>query len=260
MRNRVRLPRFSTPAVFLLAAIGLIVGSRHALAGEEKGARAYNEKAQAELDLRHLWNFDKDKPGGPPAGFIALTVGAGQAGGWTVEADPLAPSAPNRLSQTVLCPGGCYQLLLAEGVTYDYVDLTVRLRVVSGTPATTGATGGAVFRVKDERNFHAALVDLAAQSLEVIRVVDGQATVLAHEPVKLRPGAWHPLRVLHETILSKDLMEISFDGKIVFSTWDQERYGGRIGLATRGDAAIGFDNFHVIRLYSQKPLSPPAAY
>ncbi len=31
-------------------------------------------------------------------------------------------------------------------------------------------------------------------------------------------------------------------------------------IVVRGEATISFDNFHAIPLYSQRPLSPPAAY
>ena len=35
---------------------------------------------------------------------------------------------------------------------------------------------------------------------------------------------------------------------------------GLVGLVTRGMSPIEFDNIHAIRIYSQVPLSGPAAY
>jgi hypothetical protein len=225
------------------------------------GGNASDAEVQPRLDLRHLWNFDEEKLGQSPPGFAAVTVGEGQAGQWSVEADPKAPTAPNRLVQTQPCPGsGCFQMLFAQGIVYDYVDLSVRLRMASDGSVTKAADGGLLFRVKDARNFYAAIVDLSANTLEVIRVADGQATLLGHESVKPNLAVWHFLRVRHDTILSKDLIEVAFDGKIVFSTWDPARSGGLVGLVTRGDGVVGFDNFYAIRLYSQKPLSSPAPY
>jgi len=219
---------------------------------------------QASPDLRHFWRFDQDKSGDAPAGFSAVMLGEGQMGTWKVEADPQAPSVPNRLTLHASCPGagsaeqpGCLQMLLVNGLTYEYPDLAVRVKM-----ASEGPRGGAglVFRAKDARNFYAAIVDLAADRLEVVQVVEGQVTVIGREPVKRRKTEWHLLRVQHNTILSKDFLEISFDGQIAFTHWDKRLGAGQIGLVTSGDATIWFDNFDAVQLFSQRPLSPPAAY
>lgn len=223
-----------------------------------QGGSNANDAIQPKLDRRHLWNFDNEKPGELPAGFSAGTMGDGPPAKWRVEADPQAPTAPHRLTQGQPCPAdGCLQILLADDVVYDYVDVSVRLSSATGGAAPAG---GVIFRAKDARNFYAAVVDLGSNTLEVLRVADGKATVVGRETVKPGPAIWHLLRVRHDTILSKDLIEVAFDGKIAFSTWDPARFGGQVGLLTKGEAAVGFDNFHAIQLYSQKPLSPPAAY
>jgi hypothetical protein len=214
--------------------------------------------AQVFRDQRHVWNFDDDQPGQPPAAFRAETVGAGSPGSWKVEADARTPSPPNRVVQATPCLGdGCYQVLLAESVRYEYPEAAVRLRALTEVGQ---AAAGIIFDAKDPRTFYAALADVRADVLEVVRVVDGQITVLGREPLKRRPGDWHTLRVQHNTILSKDYLEISFDGRIVFSRWDPPFGGGQVGLVTRGDSPIAFDNLHVVQLYAQRPMSPPAAY
>lgn len=256
--TRVRHVKPSGFLMGFLLGCGLMSSANQGVVQAQGGSNA-NDAAQPQLDRRHLWNFDGDKPGDQPAGFSAGTTGEGPAGQWSVEADPQAPTAPHRLIQGR--PGSnkeSLQVLLADGVTYDYVDLSVRLRMAAEGAQTGG--GGVIFRAKDARNFYAALADLTTNSLDVIRVVDGRSTVITHESVKPKPGPWHLLRVLHNTILSKDLIEVAFDGKIVYSTWDKDQFGGQIGLVTRGESAVGFDNFHAIQLYSQKPLSGPAPY
>ncbi len=148
-------------------------------------------------------------------------------------------------------------MLLAEGLIYDYPDLAIRLRVTS--PGSQGV-GGAVFSVKDSRNFYATVVDLATDTLEVIRVLDGKETMLVRTQVKRWAAEWHLLRVQHNTILSKEFIETVFDNQLAVSVQDKALGAGQIGLVTRGEATISFDNFHAIPLYSQRPLSPPAAY
>jgi hypothetical protein len=214
--------------------------------------------AQLFRDERHVWNFDDDQPGQPPVAFRAETVGAGGAGSWKVESDAQAPSPPNRIVQDTPCLSeGCFQVLLAESVRYEYPEAAVRLRALT---ESGHAAGGIVFDAKDRDTFYAAIADLRTDVLEVVRVEHGQITVLGREPLKRRPGDWHNLRVQHNTILSKDYLEISFDGRIVFSRWDPPFGGGLVGLITRGDSPIAFDNLHVVQLYAQRPMSPPAAY
>jgi hypothetical protein len=113
---------------------------------------------------------------------------------------------------------------------------------------------------KDARTFYAAVVDLAAGTLDVMRVMDGKMTSIGREAVKLKPVPWHTLRLQHNTILSKDFLEISFDGHIVYTRSDEKLGAGQIGLVTRGDAPVWFDNFDAVQLFSQRLLSPPAAY
>ncbi|MCH7566668.1 MAG: hypothetical protein IH787_03240 [Nitrospirae bacterium] len=117
-----------------------------------------------------------------------------------------------------------------------------------------------MFGLKDPENFYAALVDLTAGTLEVIRVLDGKDTVLGRAPVRRKQAPWHSLRVQRNTILSKEFIQTSFDGRLAVSVEDNALGAGQIGLMTRGGSLMGFDNFHVIHLYSQRPFSPPAAY
>lgn len=214
------------------------------------------------------WNFDEDKAGEPPIGFSAGATGNGQTqplATWKIEADPEAPSAPHVLVQSGSCPNaGCLHVLLADGTSYEYPDLMVHLRVLSEGPSS-GA--GVVLGARDARNFYAVTVDLASNAIEVIRVLDGQMTVIDRVPVKhewlKRQGfgetlarRWHVLRVQRNTIISKKYFDIFFDGRPVRSVSDDAFSTGQIGLATRGQAVVRFDNFHALQLISNRPLSP----
>lgn len=219
--------------------------------------RRFLEK-QAKLDLRRMWRFDDEQAGGVPNGFVSRTVGAQSAGSWQVVADSSAASAPNVLKQEVPCTDqGCFHLLLAEGVSYDYLDLTFKLRPAAGS---TAGIGGVVFNARDEHNFYAVLVDFNEQRLAVLRVEDGKETVLGRAPVTMKEASWHIVRVQRNTIISKEFIETFFDNALAVSVEDQTFGAGQIGLTTRGGAPVEFDNIHAIRIYSQRPLSAPAAY
>ncbi len=239
--------------------MGLLVpaepASSQAIQTEED--RQFVEK-QARLDQRRMWRFDEEQAGALPKGFVARTVGAQSPGGWRVVAKSSAASAPNVVEQEVPCTNqGCFHLLLAEDVSYEYFDLTFKLRPVEGSAA---GIGGVVFNARDEANFYAVLVDFGERSLSVFRVQNGQETVLGHASVTPKDYPWHIVRVQRNTIVSKEFIETFFDNALAVSVEDKTFGAGQIGLATRGAAPIEFDNVHAIRIYSQTPLSSPAAY
>jgi hypothetical protein len=71
---------------------------------------------------------------------------------------------------------------------------------------------------------------------------------------------WHTLRIQRNTIFSKDFIETFFDGQLVGTVEDQSLAIGQVGLLVRGQTALDFDSLHAIPLFSQRPLSTPAAY
>jgi hypothetical protein len=148
-------------------------------------------------------------------------------------------------------------LMVANGFQYEYPDVSVRMRFP--LDAATGV-GGVVFGVKDATHFYAAVVDLAAKTLEVSRVVDGEETRLGRSSIMPKAIPWHTLRIQRNTIFSKDFIETFFDGQLVVTVEDQSLAIGQVGLLVRGPTALDFDSLHAIPLFSQRPLSTPAAY
>lgn len=215
-------------------------------------------KGQALGDLFNRWTFDQQKASEAPTGFTALTQGDGSVASWTIRSDAEAPSSPNIVEAMSSCNATeCSQLLVASGFDYEYPDVSVRLRV----PMEGGAgVGGLVFGVKDAKNFYAALVDLGAKAVMVIKVIDGRETVIGETPITPKAVAWHSLRVQRNTIISKDFIETSFDGQMMRSVEDQTLGLGRVGLVVRGKTTLHFDSLHAVPLFSQRPLSAPAAY
>ncbi len=262
MMRAIQGDRQMRPIVSVIA-LPLIVGSllmtasaASAVQRETQEEKETNYKRQQQGGLFQKWTFDQDKPNEVPAGFAGLSSNSQQAT-WTIQPDATAPSSPNAVTASASCEAGpCYRLLIAQGLNYEYPDLTVRFRVTDGKPAS----GGMVFGVKDAGNFYAAVVDVAGKFAQVVRVVDGQETVLGQAPVKLKPVDWHTLRVQRNTIISKDFIETFVDGVLVLSVEDQTLGLGQVGLLLTGSSMLAFDNFHAVPLFSHRPMSPPAAY
>jgi hypothetical protein len=243
---------------WMLLQEGLAPVAVSAIQTESQAEKQANFKQQALGELFHRWTFDQQKPGDPLSGFSQFIVGGNAAPVWTVSAEADAPSPPNILKAESSCQTGtCYQLLVADHLYYEYPDVTVRLRF----PAE-GATGqgGIIIGLQDERHFYAAVVDLVAKTVEVIRVLDDQVTVLGESTITPKAVEWHSLRMNRDTIISKDVIEVFFDGRLLLSVQDQTLGLGQVGLLVRGDSPMNFDSLHAVPLFSQRPVSNPAAY
>ena len=247
---------FST-GLWVAMFIFVVAGPASAVPRENHEEKEANLKQQATGGLFHKWTFDKDATKSIPEGFVPLSFGAGVSAIWSIESDETAPSAPNVVMGASSCEeSNCFRLLIAQGLEYEYPDLTMRIRSVEGT----AGTGGFVFGVRDAQNFYAALVDLGAKRAQVLRVIEGVVTVLGQTAVTLKPIDWHSLRVQRNTIVSKDFIEAFVDGVLVLSVEDQMLGTGQVGVAMQGKTSWFFDTLHAVPLFSHRPLSSPAAY
>jgi hypothetical protein len=236
----------------------LLIERVYAIQMETQAEKQANFQQQALGGLFQRWTFDQPKLEEGLAEFTQLVVGGDSAGVWTISADADAPSPPNILKAGSSCQTQvCYHLLIANKLQYEYPDVSVRLRF----PAKGNVgRGGIVIGAKDEKHFYAALVDLASKKLEVIRVLDEQVTVLGEAAIAPKPVDWHSLRINRDTIISKDVIEVFFDGRLTLSVQDQTLGLGQVGLLVWGQSPLHFDSLHAVPLFSQRPVSNPAAY
>ena len=248
----------------IIVALAVIAGAwsfcierSHAIQAETRIEKEANLKGQALGGLFNRWTFDQEKSGEAPAGFSMLGFGEGPAADWTIKVDTDAPSASNILAVSSSCQAvTCYRLIVADGFQYEYPDVSVRMRFPVDAAA---GVGGVAFGVKDAAHFYAVVVDLAAKTLEISRVVEGKETRLGWSSITPKAVPWHMLRIQRNTIISKDFIETFFDGQLVVTVEDQSLAIGRVGLLVRGQTALDFDSLHAIPLFSHRPLSAPAA-
>lgn len=248
-------------ALVLVVIVGewlVCIERSQAIQAESRTEKEANLKGQAQGGLFNRWTFDQQKSGEAPAGFSMLGFGEGPAADWTVKADTDAPSASNILAVKSSCQAvTCYRLIVADEFQYEYPDVSVRMRFPVDAAA---GVGGVVFGLKDARHFYAVVVDLAAKTLEVSRVVDGTETRLGRSSITPKAFPWHMLRIQRNTIISKDFIETFFDGQLAVTVEDQSLATGQVGLLVRGPIALDFDSVHAVPLFSHRPLSAPAAY
>jgi hypothetical protein len=242
----------------LVLALGQSATLAWAIQMESSAEKQANFNQQALGGLFHRWTFDQQTPEDALSGFTQFVVGEDTAPVWTIAPQQEAPSPPNILKAEPSCrTDSCYQLLVADKLQYEYPDVTVRLRFPEDGSV---GQGGIVIGLKDERHFYAAIIDLAAQKLEVVRVLGDQVTVLGDSAITPKQVDWHSLRMNRDTIISKDVIEVFFDGKLMLSVQDQTLGLGQVGLIVRGKSPLHFDSLHAVPLFSPRPVSNPAAY
>ncbi|HJT20530.1 MAG TPA: hypothetical protein VJ746_08670 [Nitrospira sp.] len=225
---------------------------------EDKAEKEANFKQQALGGLFHRWTFDQQTPEEILGDFSQVGMGEGAVPVWTIGSDAGAPTPPNILKASSSCQtGSCFRMFVANKLQYEYPDVSVRMRV---SDEGKDGRGGIIISFKDSENFYAGIVNFPAKKLEIVRVLKGQVTVLGQIPVTPKRVDWHTLRIQRDTIISKDVIEAFFDDLLVLSVQDQSLGIGQVGLVVEGNSSLHFDSLHAVPLFSQRPLSAPAAY
>ncbi|HXF92405.1 MAG TPA: hypothetical protein VNK46_06585 [Nitrospiraceae bacterium] len=211
-------------------------------------------------DLLRVWEFDNEPPGSAPRGFLISDEVHGNRADWRIEVDPEAPSAPQVLTHHAVCSEtDCVHALLTEEAAFGYVDVTVRLKLGEGHKGRAGIAVGE----QNGKTIYAATVNPTMTEVAIHRIEQGRMKLLGTAAVKPKPGAWHLLRIQRENFahLSRPRLALFFDGAEVLAVSDEPvQQGGRVGLISMGSGTAKFDGFRILKLVSNEPLSPAAAY
>ncbi|BCA54299.1 hypothetical protein W02_14390 [Nitrospira sp. KM1] len=244
--------------IVCVVAVFCVYRESQAIQAESQTEKESNLKGQALAELFHRWTFDEQKPKEPPSGFSSIQAGGGGVSTWDVRPDSNAPSSPNILSATSSCQSTtCYRMLLVDDLQYEYPDISVRMRAPDDARSSSG---GLIISAKGSDNFYAAIVNMNEKTVRIVRMVNGKETVLSQASISPKAVDWHSLRVQRDTIISKDVIEVFFDGLLMLSVRDQSLGTGQVGLLAYGETTLLFDSLYAAPLFSQRPLSNPAAY
>jgi hypothetical protein len=189
------------------------------------------------------WSFDKEKADDPPAGF-ALSALGGRPGKWLVKAVPGAPSGGNVLAQ-LDADAGTTRLLtavLADPPVRD-ARVSVKCKLVSGK---TDQACGVVVRFKDANAYYVARADALQKDVSLFAVKDGKLSApIGAAKTPAFGDAWHELRVEAKGTH----LDLFWDGARVGNIEDKTLPdAGRVGLWTKGDSVVYFDELSVTAL------------
>jgi len=198
------------------------------------------------LAKARTWNFDKEKVQELPTSWLSEYTGQGSKGNWKVVADSTAPSQPNVLAQlSDDATNYRFPLAIAEKTNYKDVVLTVHFKAIAGV-RDQGA--GLVWRFRDANNYYVVRANALENNVVLYKMQDGKRISLAPKGtsektygVKTRvPGnTWNQLGV-H---VKGSLFTVSLNGQKLFEVEDNTFVeGGKIGLWTKADSVIYFDD------------------
>src|SRR5437870_12901570 len=193
----------------------------------------------AQLSER-VWNFDRDTTGKIAAGFTSALTGRGTIGQWVVTSDPSAPSPPNVLAQTTKDTTDYrFPLAIAEDTSYRDLVLSVKFKTISGR-VDQGA--GLIFRLKDKDNYYIMRANALEDNFRLYHVIKGRRVQFAGANFKVTSNAWHEIKVEAHG----NEFKCFYDSQLKFTAKDDTfRDAGKIGLWTKADSVIHFDDLAV---------------
>lgn len=198
------------------------------------------------LGKAKTWNFDKEKVQELPTSWLSEHTGQGSKGNWKVVADSTAPSKPNVLAQlSDDATNYRFPLAIIEKANYKDVVLSVRFKAISGA-RDQGA--GLVWRFSDANNYYIVRANALENNVVLYKVQDGKRISLAPKgtsettygvKTRVQGNTWNQLGVA----VKANLFTVSFNGQKLFEVEDNTfAEGGKIGLWTKADSVIYFDD------------------
>jgi hypothetical protein len=196
---------------------------------------------------KRVWSFDQDPVARMPSGFTSALTGQGKIGQWAVMKDDSAPSTPNVLAQTSADPMDYrFPLAIADDTSYKDLALSVKFKTISGK-VDQGA--GLVFRLKDKDNYYVVRANADEDNYRLYHVVNGRRVQFAGANFKVTSNAWHEIKVEARG----NEFKCFYDGQLKITAKDETfKDAGKIGLWTKADSVIHFDDFTVEELGSAK--------
>jgi hypothetical protein len=183
--------------------------------------------------------FDSDAIGAPPAGFEFARTGRGSEGKWLVEADKDKPGNQVLSQESADATDYRFPLAVVKEGTYKDVTLSVRAKPVSGE---VDQGFGLVWRYQDVNNYYITRCNADEDNCTIYHVVKGSRRPFQNRSIKVAKSTWHTLKME----ATGDHFAVWFDGAKVLDVKDPTfKEAGRVGLWTKADSVIQFDDFTI---------------
>jgi hypothetical protein len=181
----------------------------------------------------------------PPVPNFAFTDTGGpqEKGSWIVKSDETSPSKPNvlaRLSSNQT--GSGYHLAIASEGAYSNFDASVKFKIISGEQQRAA---GLIVRFQDVNHYFVLMADAMNHKFSLCRAQTGFEGLVCTQDkdVNITIGQWHSIRA---EVAAQGIAG-SLDNVRLLQRNDQNYLsGGPIGLWTKGDSNVYFDDLKVL--------------
>jgi hypothetical protein len=185
------------------------------------------------------FTFDTEAAGKGPAGFTSYATGGGPPGKWVVTEMSDAPSGKYVVVQTDADKTDTrFPVLIADSGEYSDLDAGIKAKSISGK---LDQGMGLVFRFRDARSYYVVRANALENNFRLYRMVDGKRLQFATANAKVPANQWHAIRV----VAKGDHITCWLDGKQLIDAHDKTYTTGKIGLWTKADSVIAFDDLNV---------------
>lgn len=194
--------------------------------------------AQQSSDRKTI-TFDTDAAGSPPAGFEFARTGNGAEGKWVVRDDKDKPGNHVLVQESADKTDYRFPMAVVKEGAYKDVRLSVRAKPVSGE---VDQGFGLVWRYRDANNYYITRCNADEDNCTIYHTVKGSRRAFQNKAIKVATNMWHTLKME----ATGDHFTVWFDGTKVLDAKDETfKEAGRVGLWTKADSVIQFDDFTI---------------
>jgi hypothetical protein len=184
-------------------------------------------------------DFDADAVGAPPAGFEFGRTGSGAQGTWVVRVEKGGTTNRVLVQESADKTDYRFPVAVLKDGSYKDVTLSVRARPLSGT---VDQGFGLVWRYKDPNNYYITRCNALEDNCRIYHVVGGSRQQFGGQNIKVAKNAWHTMKLE----ATGNHFVVSYDGTKVYDGNDDTfKDAGKVGLWTKADSVIEFDDFTV---------------
>jgi hypothetical protein len=184
-----------------------------------------------------MFTFENDAVGGRPSDFEFRRTGRGAEGKWTVE---LERGGKNHVLLQSSADKTDYRFPVAvvKNESFHDVTLAVRARPLAGE---VDQGFGMVWRYRNADNYYITRCNALEDNCTIYHVINGSRRPFQNHLVKVITNIWHALKVEARG----NHFVVWFDGAKVLDTRDDTFQSGQVGLWTKADSVIEFDDFTI---------------
>jgi hypothetical protein len=184
-------------------------------------------------------DFEADTVGQPPAGFEFARTGGGAEGKWVVRVEKGADKNHVLVQESADPTDNRFPVAVLKEGSFKDVTLTVRARPLSGK---VDQGFGLVWRYKDANNYYITRCNADEDNCTIYHTVNGRRRAFLNQNAKVATNTWHTLKL--EAV--GDHFTVWYDGnKVLDAKDDTFKDAGRVGLWTKADSVIEFDDLTV---------------